>query len=76
MEILTELQDVSRFATADQIAAFLGLTPSQYSSADKIRMGHITKIGKNQLRALFIESSWHLIRKDENIRIKYEQIRL
>ena len=29
MEILTELQEVSRFSTADQIAAFLGLTPSQ-----------------------------------------------
>jgi len=76
MELLLELQDVARFKRADQLAAYVGLTPSQYSSADKIRMGHITRIGKNQLRALLIESSWHLIRKDENIRIKYEQILL
>ena len=39
MEILLELQDVSRFRRADQLAAYVGLTPSQFSSADKIRMG-------------------------------------
>jgi transposase len=38
MELLLELQDVTRFQRADQLAAYVGLTPSQYSSADKIRM--------------------------------------
>jgi transposase len=40
MEILLELQDLSRFRRAEQLAAYVGLTPSQYSSADKIRMGY------------------------------------
>jgi transposase len=35
MELLLELQDVTRFQRADQLAAYVGLTPSQYSSADK-----------------------------------------
>jgi transposase len=35
MELLLELQDVNRFQRADQLAAYVGLTPSQYSSADK-----------------------------------------
>ena len=39
MEILLELQDFSRFRRAEQLAAYVGLTPSQYSSADRIRMG-------------------------------------
>jgi transposase len=47
MELLLELQDVSRFRRAEQLAAYVGLTPSQYSSADKVRMGRITGIGKN-----------------------------
>ena len=38
MELLLELQDVSRFRRAEQLAAYVGLTPSQYSSADKVRM--------------------------------------
>ncbi len=46
MELLLELQDVTRFRQADQLAAYVGLTPSQYSSADKVRMGRITKVGK------------------------------
>ena len=50
MELLLELQDVSRFRRAEQLAAYVGLTPSQYSSADKVRMGRITGIGKNTLQ--------------------------
>jgi len=75
MEILLELQDVSRFRKAEQIAAYVGLTPSQYSSADKIRMGRITCIGKNSVRAALVEASWKLIRKDGVMKEKYERIK-
>jgi len=40
--MLVELQDVSRFRTADQLAAYIGLTPSQHSSSNRVRMGRIT----------------------------------
>jgi len=75
MEILLELQDFSRFRRAEQLAAYVGLTPSQYSSADKIRMGRITGAGKNTVRSALVESCWHLIRKDKAMRKKYEQIK-
>ncbi len=75
MEILLELQDVSRFRRAEQLAAYVGLTPSQYSSAEKIRMGRITRMGKNTVRSALVESCWHLIRKDKAMRKKYEQIK-
>jgi transposase len=71
-----ELQDVSRFRRAEQLAAYVGLTPSQYSSADKVRMGHITGIGKNTLRAILVEASWKLITKDQIMREKYERIKI
>ena len=76
MEFLLELQDVARFRRADQLAAYVGLTPSQYSSADKVRMGHITAIGKNSLRATLVEAAWRLVTKDEAMRKKYEQIKV
>jgi transposase len=76
MELLLELQDVSRFRKADQLAAYVGLTPSQFSTADSIRMGRITKAGKNALRGILVESSWRLIGKDTAMQLKYERIRV
>ena len=75
MEILLELQNVSRFKRADQLAAYVGLTPSQYSSSDKIRMGRITGVGKKSVRTILVESCWWLISKDRVMREKYESIK-
>jgi transposase len=73
---LLELQNMERFRRADQVAAYVGLTPSQYSSADKVRMGRITAIGKNDLRGTLVEVAWRLIVKDRAMRRKYERIRV
>jgi transposase len=54
----------------------MGLTPSQYSSADKVRMGRITGIGKNTLRSILVEASWTLISKDQAMREKYDRIKV
>jgi len=75
MEVLTELQDVSRFSTADQLAAYLGLTPSQYSSGQLVRMGRITHMGNHRLRTRMVECSWILIRKDWALYKTYEAIK-
>jgi transposase len=75
MEILVELQEITRFKTSDELAAYLGLTPSQYSSGDHIRMGHITHAGNDRVRTTLIESSWILIGKDPSMRWKYENIK-
>ena len=76
MELLLELQDVARFRRADQLAAYVGLTPSQYSSADKVRMGRITGIGKSHLRGTLVEVAWRLIGKDRAMRRKYDRIKM
>ena len=75
MELLLELQDMERFRRADQLAAYVGLTPSQFSSAEKVRMGRITANGKNDLRGTLVEVAWRLIGKDRAMRRKYERIK-
>jgi len=75
MTILIELQDVERFQRADQLASYLGLTPSQRSSGESIRMGGITRCGNPRLRTRFVESSWTLIRYDKTVRETYERIK-
>ena len=75
MEYLLELQDLKRFQRGNRLAAYVGLTPSQYSSGEKLRMGRITAIGKNDLRGTLVEVAWRLIAKDPAMREKYERIK-
>lgn len=75
MEILLELGDIGRFRRADRLAAYVGLTPSQYSSGDKVRMGRISRAGKGGLRGTLVEVSWKLIVKDPAMREKYDNIK-
>ena len=75
MAILIELQNIERFRRADQLASYLGLTPSQHSSGESIRMGHITRCGNSEVRTRLVESSWTLIRYDNQARMTYERIK-
>jgi transposase len=42
------------FSNGRQLAAWLGLTPGQYSSGGKVRLGRITKSGDAYLRGLLV----------------------
>ena len=42
------------FDNGRQVAAWIGLTPGQYSSGGKTRLGRITKAGDNYLRSLLV----------------------
>jgi transposase len=43
---------------AARASAFLGLVPSEDSSAERQHKGHITKTGPRDLRALLVQASW------------------
>lgn len=75
MELLLELGDISRFARGEQLAAYVGLTPSQYSSGDKIRFGRITKTGKASLRGTLTEAAWRAVRKDRELQAAFENLK-
>jgi transposase len=75
MAILIELQNIERFRRADQLASYLGLTPSQHSSGEHIRLGHITRCGNKHVRTRLVESSWTLIRYDAGAKSTYERIK-
>ena len=75
MEILLELQDVARFQRAESLAAYVGLTPSQDSSGEKVHLGRITRQGKSSVRALLIQAAWRLIDKDPVMQEKYDRIK-
>lgn len=67
LALLFEVGDWSRFPNEKTIAAFFGLTPSEYSSGHREFRGRITGQGKAWLRSLLIEASWRLIEKDHEL---------
>lgn len=53
------LDDPVRFGgDARRASAFLGLVPSEDSSAERQHKGHITKTGPTELRAALVQASW------------------
>lgn len=74
MTLLLELGEIARFNRSDHLAAYVGLTPSQYSSGEHVRFGRITRVGKNYLRGLLIEASWAAVRHDLELQEVYRRI--
>lgn len=59
MTIIAEALDLRRFVSAPAFMAAIGVIPSEDSSGDIERRGHITKTGNSHMRRVLIESSWH-----------------
>lgn len=56
--LLTEIGDLARFRTPQQLMAYLGLVPSEASTGDTIKRGPITKAGNRRARRVLVECSW------------------
>jgi transposase len=56
--IAAELGDLTRFDNPRQLAAFVGLIPSEYSSGESRRLGPITKAGNGHARRALVEAAW------------------
>ena len=60
-----------RFACGKQIASYLGLVPSEESSGDRRRLGHISKQGNVLLRFLLVEAAQVTVRSDPQWRSQF-----
>ncbi len=58
MVLLAELYDFHRFAKAEELMSFVGLVPSEYSSAGRVHRGGITKTGNAHVRRVLVEAAW------------------
>lgn len=57
--IISELGDLSRFEHPKKLMSYLGLTPSESSSGDRVKRGSITKTGNARVRRVLIEAAWN-----------------
>jgi len=74
MVILTEIEDVNRFANAERFASFIGLIPMTRSSGEKQKVGEITYRSHDFLRNLFVESAWIAVRRDPALLMAYQKL--
>ncbi len=68
--LVTAIGDPRRFSSARDCAAWIGLTPLTDSSAEKTRIGHISRQGDHSLRRLLVLGAANLTRR---ARVKPDQ---
>jgi transposase len=56
--LAAEVGDFNRFAHPRQFVSYLGLSPSEHTSGNHVRRGHITKAGSKHARRVLIEGAW------------------
>jgi len=54
--MVAEIGDITRFATADKLTCWAGMTPKHHESDTKVRRGRITKQGSRLVRWAAVES--------------------
>jgi transposase len=73
MIFLTELGDLARFASLDQLASYVGLIPDIESSGETEHIKNITHRRNPQLRASLIEAAWVAARKDPVLLLAFNE---
>jgi len=72
--IANELGDMSQFSSEKDLFSYCGFTPTERSSGESIRRGHMSRQGKSNLRSGLTQAAWVAIRKDDSLKEAYERI--
>jgi transposase len=75
ISFLTEIDNIGRFKSADQLASYVGLIPMCHCSGEKDGTGDITIRKHAMLRCNIIEAAWIAIRKVPAMTMAYEGYR-
>jgi transposase len=71
MTILTEIDDIQRFANLEKLRSYVGLTPTSHSSGDKDLHGEMINQGNKFVKSAIFESAWVAARLDPVLHLKY-----
>jgi len=72
--VVAYIADPSRFHSAKAVGRYFGLVPCQDASADRNRLGHITREGPATVRRLVAEAAWQGIRRSATVRAYFQRI--
>lgn len=63
-----------RFPSSEKLNHYLGLTPSERSSGDKVIRGRSGICGNRKLRSIIIQLAWMTVRKDGALLEKFDRV--
>lgn len=72
--LANELGNTLQFNNERQLFNYVGLTPSEHSSGEHIRQGHITRQGKGIVRKILVQAAWKAITIDPSLQAIYNRI--
>lgn len=72
--LYSELIDMNRFKRIDELASYIGLIPSTYSSGQTERSYGITIRRNKYLRSMLIESAWIAVREDPALLLHFNEL--
>src|SRR6202162_19336 len=67
------LGDPARFENGKALVSYVGMIPSEYSSAGRQRLGGLSKQGNPLLRFLWCEAAVHAVRRDPELQRFYRR---
>lgn len=73
MMILAEIEDIARFPSYRHLASYAGVVPSLDASADKQRLGGITKQGSKHLRTALVEAAQAATRTKSRLNVFFRR---
>ncbi len=65
--LANELGDMIQFDNERRLSSYVGVTPSEHSSGEHVRQGHITRQGKPILRKVLVQAAWRAIKIDDSL---------
>jgi transposase len=74
IRLVLEWGDLSVFRNGAAFASYLGLTPTESSSGDRVCRGAITRQGNRWVRAWLIESAWRAITIDPALQARFHRL--
>lgn len=74
--LINELGDTLHFSNEEKLFSYCGLTPSEYSSGEHRRQGHISRQGNPVLRRVLVQAAWVAVRKDRQLAEYFEKLSL
>ena len=72
--LIARIGDWRYLCNVREIAGFLGLTPCENSTGDKVKKGNITRSGDAYLRNMLIEGSWSAVAHDPEMKEFYTRV--
>jgi len=72
--LVAYIDNANRFSSVRKAGSYFGWDPCQDASADKNRLGHITRNGPPTVRKLLVEAAWQSVRRSPTIKAFYDRV--